>query len=126
MNASDVTSRARGMVGRASRGQTTAEYAIVIGVVAAALIGMQIYLKRGMNARLKMISDHEVGSVWTAFGKTATPVPQQYEPYYASSAFTSTQDASHADHTAQGNVVTRTGVSETTTRSGSQQTGAAQ
>jgi uncharacterized protein (UPF0333 family) len=35
------------------RAQSTLEYAILIGVIAAALIGMQAYVKRGYSGKLK-------------------------------------------------------------------------
>jgi Flp pilus assembly pilin Flp len=37
--------------------QTTLEYAILIGVIAAALITMQIYLKRGYQGKIKSGAD---------------------------------------------------------------------
>lgn len=37
--------------------QTTLEYAILIGVIAAALVAMQIYLKRGYQGKLKSGAD---------------------------------------------------------------------
>lgn len=38
-------------------GQTTLELAILIAVVAAAALGMQIYLKRGIGGRLRQAAD---------------------------------------------------------------------
>lgn len=35
------------------RAQSTIEYAVLIGVMVAALLAMQVYLKRGMQGRLK-------------------------------------------------------------------------
>ncbi|UCB56774.1 MAG: hypothetical protein JSV30_06170 [Candidatus Omnitrophota bacterium] len=35
------------------KGQSTAEYAIVIGLIIGAVIGMQTYVKRGVQARVK-------------------------------------------------------------------------
>jgi len=43
------------------RAQSTLEYAILIAVVVGALIGMQTYVKRGLQGRLKAASD-DVGS----------------------------------------------------------------
>ncbi|MBM3250503.1 MAG: class III signal peptide-containing protein [Candidatus Omnitrophica bacterium] len=42
---------------RKKKGQTTLEYAILIGVVAAALIAMQVYLKRGYQGKLRASAD---------------------------------------------------------------------
>jgi len=40
--------------------QSTLEYAMVVGCVVAALLGMQIYIKRGIEGKLKLAGD-EVG-----------------------------------------------------------------
>ena len=108
-------------------GQTTAEYAVVLGVVIAAIVGMQIYVKRGMNARLKDASDSSMSAMWANLGKTGTPAPndQQYEPYYTSSDYNATQSAAHKEKVSTGGVVTRSDISETTTRTGSQSVSAA-
>lgn len=42
------------------RGQNTLEYALLIGVVVAALIGMQVYMKKGIQGKLKEGTD-EIG-----------------------------------------------------------------
>ena len=43
------------------RAQSTLEYAILIAVVVGALIGMQTYVKRGLQGRLRVATD-DVGS----------------------------------------------------------------
>ncbi len=107
-----------------TRGQSTAEYAIVFAVVLAAIIGMQLFVKRGMNARLKDASDSSMDAVWTKLGKSGSPAATdlQYEPYYASSDYTVGQDATHRDVVEPGGVVKKADVSETTTRTGHQDT----
>lgn len=45
-------------------GQSTAEYAILIGVVVAAAVGMQTYIKRGVQAR---VHDESMAYYNTAF-----------------------------------------------------------
>ena len=97
---------------RNQRGQSTAEYAIVLGVVLAALVGMQIYVKRGAQARVKLGVDQftQAGTVALPWIKSisttdsvtlpsgATDVKLitptggetadgQYEPYYAESKY---------------------------------------
>ena len=106
------------------RGQSTAEYAVVIGVVIAALVGMQIYVRRAMNAKLKDASDSVSATVGNQLGIEVTTAEQvQYEPYYASSDYTTTQDsAPHHEKQATGGIFTKEGVSEQTTRTGSQST----
>jgi Flp pilus assembly pilin Flp len=61
---------------RNKRAQTTAEYAILIGLVVAALLAMQTYVKRGLNAKMKDGTDAYTA---LAVGEGATT---QYEPYY--------------------------------------------
>jgi len=39
------------------RGQSTLEYAVLIVVIIAALIAMQVYLKRGLQGRIRESSD---------------------------------------------------------------------
>jgi len=71
---------------RKSRAQTTAEYAILIGLVIAAVVAMQIYVKRGLQART-----HDVGVVLgkmtNALDSDSTHPLNQYEPYYLNSSF---------------------------------------
>lgn len=64
------------------RGQTTAEYAVLLGLVIAVVIGMQTYVKRGWQARVKVETDAMVTGT-NELGTTG-----QYEPYYAGSEFT--------------------------------------
>lgn len=40
------------------RGQSLSEYAVLLGVVAAAVVGMQLYVKRGVQAKLRTGVDH--------------------------------------------------------------------
>lgn len=58
--------------------QSTAEFAIVISIVIGAIVAMQIYVKRALQARVRTASDG-LGS-------------GQYEPYYLQQ--NSTQDTS--------------------------------
>ncbi|MDP2905737.1 MAG: hypothetical protein Q8O22_05490 [Candidatus Omnitrophota bacterium] len=39
------------------RAQSTLEYAVIIAVVVAGLVAMQVYIKRGMQGRLRQASD---------------------------------------------------------------------
>lgn len=52
------------------KGQSTLEYALIIAVVAGALIAMQVYIKRGVQGKLKATAD-EIG--------------EQYSPGYTTS-----------------------------------------
>lgn len=63
------------------RGQSTAEYAVVIALVVAAVIAMQTYVKRGLQARMRDASIKLVEE--TNYLGNAI----QYEPYYLESNF---------------------------------------
>lgn len=67
------------------KGQNTAEYAIVIGLVIAAAIAMQTYVKRGLQARVKDGTDYIQTKVQAEDADLGTT--GQYEPYYLESSF---------------------------------------
>ena len=96
------------------RGQSTAEYAIVIGLVIAAAVAMQIYVKRGIQGKIKAATDYTDSSAASVVGGAG-----QYEPYYQQSNLTSTRAAQSGENTAAGGAVTRTITNDTTTRTGS-------
>lgn len=56
-----------------SRGQSTLEYVILIGFVVAALIAMGVYMKRGIQGRLRESTD-QVGEQYSAGNTTGTYV----------------------------------------------------
>ena len=53
-----------------ARGQSTLEYVILIGFVVAALIAMGVYMKRGMQGRLRESTD-QVGQQYSAGNTTS-------------------------------------------------------
>ena len=67
------------MARRKSRAQSTTEYAILISVVAAGILGTQIYFKRGVQAKIKNVFDHMAFETGGSANFTAV---KQYEPYY--------------------------------------------
>ena len=89
---------------RDQRGQSTAEYAIVIALVLGAVIGMQTYVRRALQGRVEDASNSHLPNAqspdsgpgtnagadpmfpanWSKFSRT------QFEPYYASSTSDST------------------------------------
>jgi hypothetical protein len=107
------------------KGQSTAEYAIVIGLVIAAVMAMQVYVKRGIQAKLKDASDTNVVVTGSDYGVNSV---EQYEPQYLSSSagMVSTRNAIGVTTVSTGGGVKReiTG-NETSTRTGIQQTSAA-
>jgi len=54
-----------------ARGQTTLEYAILVAVVAAAALGIQNYLRRGIHGRVQESTDR-IGNQWDAGASTYT------------------------------------------------------
>lgn len=96
------------------KGQSTAEYAIMIALVIGAALAMQIYVKRGMQGGLKFVTD-KLKSSDTGTG--------QYEPYYQMSETTSTSEGVYSSEEAKtgGEVIRITGKEgtegEKTTRS---------
>ena len=96
---------------RNRRGQSMAEYAIVLTVVIGAIVAMQLYVKRGLQAKVKDVTD-VVGAGLTG-SKT-----NQYEPYYASSDFNVTSSQKSNEQYNPGGTVFRDTQKEETTRTG--------
>lgn len=67
------------------KGQHFAEYAILIAVVLSAIIGMQLYVQRTLQARYHTGSRYLISKMQEAAGNSA--LPSQYEPYYTQSNF---------------------------------------
>jgi len=87
---------------RNRKAQTTAEYAILIGLVVAALVAMQTYVKRGLQGRMKDATDTLVTGT-TNLGNTT-----QYEPYYLQTVTNTTGTSNVGEATALGGAVNRT------------------
>lgn len=103
---------------RNQKAQSTAEYAIVIGLVVAAAIAMQIYIKRGIQAKIKDGTDLLTSINGTIENFTLAST-EQYEPYYMGSDFDVSRNATTAEATFRGGGVTRGG-NETSWRTGTQ------
>jgi len=89
---------------RNKKAQSTAEYAILIGLVIAAVVGMQTYVKRGIQGRYKDASDQSVKALedhqdyWNDIGaKQGVELSNQYEPEGLSAVSTSTTVAGSKD-----------------------------
>ena len=100
-------------------GQSMAEYAIVLTVVIGAIIAMQLYVKRGLQGKVKDVTDN-VGVGLGAMNQT-----NQYEPYYASSDYNVKQSQAGRDDFQTGGSVYRQTDKEDTTRTGSSKTAGA-
>lgn len=105
---------------RMRKAQSTAEYAIVLSLVVAAIIGMQVYVRRGISARIKTGSD----AMATAGANTQISVGgrnvtigslRQYEPYYTESAYDTYQENIEREQVSSG-VIKKEKVSDITVR----------
>ena len=95
------------------KGQSTAEYAIVIGLVIAAVVAMQVYVKRSLQAKVKDAVDYN--------DPAATMLTtSQYEPYYSESSIDSTRAVVSKENTVVGGGVTRTLTKDEASRTGTQ------
>jgi len=97
------------------RGQNTAEYAILIGVIVAAAIAMQAYVRRGMQARVKDAVDYSKDNPGTGIFNTS-----QYEPYYMDSDMETTQDSTESEAMMVGGSIERYLESENVSRTGTE------
>ena len=85
------------MLRRLRKGQSTAEYAILVGLVIAAALTMQTYVKRGIQAKIKNAVDYK--------DNASILTDTQYEPYYVESNMTSGRTAGvNVETTAPGQV----------------------
>lgn len=111
---------------RHRRGQSTAEYAVMLGVVLTALVAMQVYIKRGAQGRVKLGVDEftraGTGNVgWIDDDAVATGDVKlsrdqaQYEPYYAESDYTVSRQSTEEEDIklAQGKITRKIPEAET-------------
>ena len=105
------------------KGQNTAEYAILIAVVIGAIIAMQLYVKRGLQGKVRDVTDHVGEGLLGGNVPGLNAVTQQYEPYYNTSNYDVDQDQSVNEKYQTGGKVARDSQREKTTRSGSATTG---
>ncbi len=101
------------------QGQSVVEYAVLFSVVAAVVIGMQLYVKRGLQAKMKHASNflsEQVGD-GGALGDSKQQL-LQYEPYYtADGSIATTTKNTRTEEMTTGGLV-KAGVNDLTTRSG--------
>lgn len=93
------------------KAQSTAEYVIVLGLIVAAVVAMQTYVKRGLQGKMKDATDYNDPSARGVF------TTKQYEPGYVQSSF---QDVRSSDETASGSLgdAAETQRKDTTKRTG--------
>ncbi|MFA6349798.1 MAG: hypothetical protein WCY12_02575 [Candidatus Omnitrophota bacterium] len=86
--------------------QTTAEYAVLIAVVVGAVVAMQIYVRRGLQGRVKDVVDRVADNTDTQASDIFTG--SQYEPYYAVSASSSARASQESQNLAAGGAAGKT------------------
>jgi len=96
------------MLIKLKKSQSTAEYAILISLIVAAALGMQLYLKRNLQAKMHDASlalSSVTGDI-TGDGVAMATADSQYEPYYSRqrvSAINRTSSSTNqADHLLDG------------------------
>lgn len=100
---------------RNRRAQNVAEYSILIALVVGAAVAMQVYVKRGMQGRLKNAVDH-TGTAAEVGGAELKFSGEQYEPYYQESEMNVKSDRSYKDKVTADGTLDRTGIAEGTIR----------
>ena len=90
------------------KAQQTAEYALLISLVVAAIIAMQTYAQRTIQGRIKDAS-HYLTDQTKSLGNTT-----QYEPYYLETSYNTVRD--DTTEQIQGNAQFDTFVDSTRTR----------
>jgi len=89
------------------KAQSITEYAILLSIVIGGIAGMQVYLKRAMNARLKSGADAYTASSasFDVEGQSVTfESLSQYEPYYLVSKGESYQESVQQEHLGDGTI----------------------
>ncbi|MFH1655289.1 MAG: hypothetical protein ABH954_01605 [Candidatus Omnitrophota bacterium] len=112
---------------RNRKAQNTAEYAILIGLVVGAVIAMQTYIKRNLQASIKHVVDKAKSADSQDIFGTSRARSEQYEPYYLESAF-QTSTTGHSDvveYLGDGAVSHQLPTDKTVTRTGYQKQKAA-
>lgn len=69
------------------KAQQTAEYALLISLVIAAVVAMQTYAQRSLQSRIKAAGNY-LATQTSALGDTR----EQYEPYYLDQMYDVTRD----------------------------------
>jgi hypothetical protein len=88
--------------------QSTAEYAVILAIVIGAAVAMQVYFRRGLQARTKAGVDAFTGinqEIMLEGGGTANfSALSQYEPYYAEIEYQRYQESVEQEHMGEGKI----------------------
>lgn len=92
-----------------NRAQSIGEYTVCLAVVLAALLSMQVYVKRGLQGRYKDVVDDAT--------KQAYPL-MQYEPYYVQDEYKVNQSRSLNENLQGGGSIIRNPIEDKTVITG--------
>lgn len=98
-----------------NRGFYFVEWALILGIFVVAVTTMTLYARRSYQGKIKAVADGLAGSIQNL---GINKVPQQYEPYYASSDLTTTQNIAERSEAFRGGATRKTLSRETIGRSG--------
>ncbi len=98
------------------RAQTTAEYAILIALVVAAVTAMQIYVKRGLQGKVRDVVDNMSTGMGIVSNGNA-----QFEPSYVNNDFNTTSNSNTTANEQAGGNIHRDITADHTGRTGQQQ-----
>jgi Flp pilus assembly pilin Flp len=101
-----------------TKGQNTAEYALLIALVVAGVIAMQHYAQSSLQARMRDASQFMTKQTST-IGKT-----EQYEPYYLKSDYNVTRDSTENTRLGEGLVAKDAATNRTRATGGFESTSA--
>lgn len=107
---------------RGKKAQSTAEYVIVLGLIVAAVMAMQTYVKRGFQGKIKDAVDYVDPNAQSTNAIFST---KQYEPYYLGSTFNTSRTSDEAEDISTGGETNKI-TNEVTTRTGNQVIGTVQ
>jgi len=107
------------------KAQSTAEYVIVLGLIIAALVAMQTYIKRGLQGRIRDVVDFTDQGGQMVATDTVQFSGEQYEPYYLTSTFDSERNSFDTEDMTAGGTYDST-ANEISTREGNQTIGVVQ
>ena len=80
------------------KGQNTAEYALLISLVVAAIIAMQTYAQRALQARISDAAVYMInGTNQPSAGGPGLGATDQYEPYYLTTNYEVTRDTAQRE-----------------------------
>lgn len=100
------------------RAQTTAEYAILFALVVGAVVAMQVYVKRGIQGRVRdVVNDIDfAGDLAKGQAKQLSAIltGDQFEPDYAGGATSSNQTSNDTENVTKGGAVAKGSATTTT------------